>query len=166
MDAYLTRLLTRLGPLDPIETLVATPAHLEALVARLGEAGLDATYAAGKWSARTIVAHLADTELGMGFRFRQALSVAPGEPPHAAQPFDQDAWVARSARLDPSLTVETFRALRAWNLSLFARLSLDDWSTDVFHPERGFESVDAMVRFLAGHDLHHLDQLAAIAGVR
>jgi hypothetical protein len=166
MDAYLSRILARLGPLDPIETLAATPGHLEALVARLGAHGLDASYAPGKWPARTIVAHLADTELGLGFRFRQAVSVAPGDPPHAVQPFDHDAWAARSTRLDPSLTVETFRALRASNLALFAGFSFDDWSTDVFHPERGFESVDAMVRVLAGHDLHHLDQLAAIAGVR
>ena len=165
MDPYLRRIVSRLGTLDPITVLAATPTALEVLVQRLGESGLDASYAEGKWPARIIVAHLADTELGMGFRFRQAVAVAPGDAPHAAQPFDQDAWAERSARIDPSLAVDTFRAVRAWNLALFAGFSLDDWSTDVFHPERGFESVDMMVRFLAGHDLHHLDQLVAIAGV-
>jgi hypothetical protein len=164
MDPYLTRIVSRLGPLDPIEVLAATPTALEGLVHRLGPDGLDETYEPGKWTARVIVAHLADTELGMGFRFRQAVAVAPDDAPHAAQPFDQDAWALRSRRADPSLAVETFRALRAWNLALFAGFALDEWSTDVFHPERGFESVDDMVRFLAGHDLHHLDQLVAIAG--
>jgi hypothetical protein len=165
MDPYIRRILTRLGPLDPIAVLTATPTHLEELVALMGEDGLARSYAPGKWTGQTIVTHLADTELGMGFRFRQAVAVPPGDPPHAAQPFDQDAWAERSARLDASLALETFRALRAWNLALFATFSLDDWSRDVFHPERGFEGVDGMVRFLAGHDLNHLDQLAAIAGV-
>jgi hypothetical protein len=166
MDPYLRRILARLGTLDPIEVLGTTPTALESLVAQLGESGLDASYAPGKWPARVIVAHLADTELGIGFRLRQAVAVPHDDPPHAVQPFDQDAWAARSSRLDPSLSVEAFRALRALNLALFAGFSLDDWSTDVFHPERGFESVDAMVRFLAGHDLNHLDQLATVAGVR
>ncbi|CAN5692723.1 hypothetical protein BH23DEI1_BH23DEI1_04830 [soil metagenome] len=165
MDPYLRRIVSRLGSLDPIEVLASTPTALEVLVARLGDVGLDDSYAPGKWPARTIVAHLADTELGMAFRFRQAVTAPPDEAPHAAQPFDQDAWAARSTAADPSLAVDAFRALRAWNIALFTGFSLDDWSTDVFHPERGFESVDAMVRFLAGHDLNHLDQLAAIAGV-
>lgn len=166
MDGYLRRILARLGALDPITTLSATPTHLESLLERLGPSGFGDTYAPGKWPARTIVAHLADVELGMGFRLRQALSVPAGDPPHAVQPFDQDAWATRSGRLDPSVTLEAFRALRALNLSLLATLDFDDWSVEAFHPERGFESVDLMVRFLAGHDLNHLDQVAAIAGVR
>jgi hypothetical protein len=166
MDPYLRRIVSRLGTLDPITVLAATPTALEDVVHRLGERGLDDSYESGKWPARVIVAHIADTELAMGFRFRQAVAVPPGDAPHAVQPIDQDAWAARTSRTDPSLAIDTFRALRAWNLSLLTGFSLDDWSTDVFHPERGFETVDLMVRFLAGHDLNHLDQLVAIAGVR
>ncbi len=163
MDAYLERILERLGRLDPIDVLAATPMVLSSLAERFTEADWQRSHAPGKWPARTVLAHLADTELGMGFRFRQAVSVPASDPPHAIQPFDQDAWAERSSRADPSLALEAFRALRAWNLTLFGTFSLDDWSRDVFHHERGFESVDTMVRFLAGHDLSHLDQLEAVA---
>jgi hypothetical protein len=163
VDPYLQRILDRLGPLDPIGVRAATPVRLAELAERLTASAWAASHAPGKWPARTVVAHLADTELGLGFRLRQAVSVPAGDPPHAVQPFDQDAWASRSSRVDPWLALEAFRALRALNLALFAGFSLADWTTDVFHHERGFESVDTMVRFLAGHDLHHLDQLEAVA---
>jgi hypothetical protein len=163
VDPYLQRILGRLGPLDPIDVLTATPTIVAGVVERFAEGDWDRSHAPGKWPARTVLAHLADTELGMGFRLRQAVAVPAADPPHAVQPFDQDAWAARSSRADPWLALEAFRALRAWNLALFGGFSLDDWSRDVFHFERGFESVDTMVRFLAGHDLSHLDQLEAVA---
>lgn len=163
VDPYLRSILDRLGPLDPIDVLGVTPVRLAQLAERFGESDWGRAHAPGKWPARTVLAHLADTELGLGFRFRQAVTVPPGDPPHALQPFDHDAWAARSSRADPHLALETFRALRAWNLTLFSGFSLEDWNADVFHHERGFESVDTMVRFLAGHDLHHLDQLETVA---
>lgn len=158
MHPYIERLLALLGDRDPIGVLEATPAHLEALYGLLGEDDFERSYAPGKWTAREIFAHLADTELGMGFRLRQALTVVPYSP----ETFDQDRWSERYARFEPSLATETFRALRAWNLALFTTFSLDDWLTEIDHPERGSESVDLMVRFLAGHDLNHLAQLERI----
>jgi hypothetical protein len=71
-------------------------------------------------------------------------------------------WAQRYARLDPALAVEAFRGLRAWNLALLTTLTLEDWLAEGYHPERGFESVDLMVRFLAGHDINHLAQLESI----
>jgi hypothetical protein len=158
MSAYLQRILDTLGENDPIEVLQATPHRLVALLEQLAPDELNRTYAPGKWDARHLFAHLADVELGVGFRLRQTLS----EPGVELQAFDQDRWARRYARLDPALAVEAFRGLRAWNLSLLATLTLDDWLADGLHPERGFESVDLMVRFLAGHDLNHLAQLEAI----
>ena len=163
VDPYLRQILARLGTLDPIEVLAATPSRLAELAEGLTEPDWSRSHEAGKWPARTVLAHLADTELGLGFRLRQAIAVPAGEPPHAVQPFDQDAWAERSSRADPSIALETFRALRAWNLVLLAGFSLEDWGCDMFHHERGFESVDTLVRFLAGHDLHHLDQLERVA---
>jgi len=155
----LERYFSLLGDLDPIEVLRATPAHLSELIETTSTSDLDRPWAPGKWSGRQILAHLADIELGMGFRIRQVVS-APGI---AVQAFDQDAWARPYARLDPSLAVEAFRALRAWNLALLASLTLEDWLAEGFHPERGFESVDVIVRMLAGHDLNHLTQLGVDA---
>jgi len=163
MDPYLHAILTRLGDLDPIDVLAATPSLLAALAERMSDTDWDTSHAPGRWPARTVLAHLADTELGLGFRLRQAVATTTSAPPHEVQPFDQDAWAARSGRTDPWLSLEAFRALRAWNLSLLSTFSLEDWSREMVHPERGTETVDALVRFLAGHDLHHLDQLETVA---
>ncbi len=158
MHPYLERIIGYLGEQDPITVLENSPGKLELLVSQLGSNGLDKSYAPGKWSARTILAQLADVELGMGFRIRQTLA----EAKHHIQAFDQDAWARRYARLEPSLALETFRALRSWNLTLFAGFSLEDWLKEAVHPKRGKESIDLMVRFLAGHDLNHLLQLEQI----
>ncbi|MDA0699598.1 MAG: DinB family protein [bacterium] len=157
MDPYLNALLDRLGEADPIEVLNATPAHLLDLAERLSPDDWDAPLSPGGWSAAAIVAHLADVELAMGFRLRQAVA---GQV--AVQPFDQDAWARRYRRLDPAIALETLRATRAWNLALFATFGLDDWLTELDHPEVGPQSVDLVVRTLAGHDLRHLDRLASL----
>ena len=108
---------------------------------------------------RHILAHLADVELGVGFRIRQMVAGV-----EVLQPFDQDAWAAPYGRLEPTLALETFRALRAWNLARYASFTFEDWLREVHHPERGLFSVDLSVRVSAGHDLNHLAQLEQIAG--
>ena len=157
MNVNLDRAFASLGDHDPIVVLKSTPMRIEMLLESLGSYRMEQPYAPGKWKARDILAHLADTELAMGFRIRQVVAGA------AIQPFDQDVWAQRYGKLEPSLAVETFRALRGWNLALLATFDLDDWLSEGLHPERGVESVDVMVRYLAGHDLHHLEQLERIA---
>jgi len=150
-----TRYLELLGSLDAIEVLQATPLRLLETFESLAPADLDASYAPDSWTRREVLIHLADMELVMGFRFRQ-LAAVPGVE---LQPFDQDVWARRYRQLDPSLAVEAFRSQRALNLALFTSFSLEDWLVEAYHPERGFESMDLMVRMLAGHDLDHLRQL-------
>ena len=157
MDDYVTRMLDLLGDQEPILVLEATPVKLEALLLQLGD-DVNRPYAPGKWDARHIFAHLADNELAAGFRLRQMVARV-GE----VQPYDQDIWATRYARADPALALGTFQALRAWNLTLYATFDLDDWLTEVYHPERGPLSVDLAVRMLAGHDINHLGQLEGLA---
>ena len=156
-NAYTERILTLLGDEDPIKVLENTPRVLETLLESLGEYRMSQSYAPGKWTAREILCHLADVELGKSFRIRQVLAGAP------IQVFDENRWAERYGRLEPSLAVETFRALRAWNLALFAGFDLHDWLTEAQHPERGPVSLDLEVRYMAGHDLNHLAQLQMIA---
>jgi uncharacterized damage-inducible protein DinB len=161
MNPYIQRILGYLGDQDPISVLQQTPEKLEHLLETLSPADFEASYEEGKWTAREILAHMADVELLLGYRLRQAVV----EAQHIIQPMDQDTWATRYKKLEPSRSVETFRALRSWNLSLFATFGLEDWNKEVHHPERGTETVDLMVSFLAGHDLNHLRQLEKI-GVR
>ena len=159
MDPYVERIFALLDGEDPITVLETTPKLLEGYLARFFEPELERSYAEGKWSVQEILAHFADVELGLGYRFRQALVEERYQP----EPFDQDLWARRYKRLEPSLAVETFRALRTWNLALFATFDLEDWNCKVDYTFAGVETVDDMVRFLAGHDLNHLAQLEQVA---
>lgn len=159
MHPYIAHVLALVEDADPIEVLQATPVRIEHFLEAATPNVLGRSYAHGKWSAATILAHLADVELGLGYRLRQGLA----EPEYVAEPFDQDAWVRRSRRLDPSLAVETLRALRQWHLGILATFDLDDWLRPIVYPYEGVDSIDMLVRFWAGHDLNHLEQLETIA---
>lgn len=154
MDPYIERMLALLGDDDPILVLEATPSRLEALTLGFTEDDWARSYVPGKWDAQHIVAHLADVELGVGFRIRQMVAGA-----ETLQAFDENVWAEPYSRFDPALALESFRALRAWNLSRYASFGLDEWLRESLHPERGLMSVDLSVRLSAGHDLNHLGQL-------
>jgi DinB superfamily len=91
-------------------------------VATTGAAGpvLDFHPAEGKWGVRTIVCHLADSEIVLAMRLRQV--IAENNPVMPA--FDQDAWAERldysKRKLTPAL--ETFRRTRAENYELLKDL--------------------------------------------
>ena len=158
-NPYTVRLLSYLGERDPLEVLSQTPGRLRALRQRIGVRGLEKSAAAGKWTSRQIFAHLADVEIAFGFRIRQVLA----EADHRIQPFDQDAWARRYSDSDPEAAVEAFGALRSWNLALLRGLGPQELARKVFHPERGEETLDLMIRMLAGHDLNHTAPLESIA---
>ena len=122
MNDYIERLFELLSHRDPITVLETTPQRLEGYLLGFFEPDFERSYAPGKWTAREILAHLADVELALGFRLRQAVA----EERYRPQPFDQDLWAQRYARLEPSLAAETFRALRAWNLALLTTFDLQD----------------------------------------
>lgn len=146
---------TQLGNRDPLEVIARTPQELAGHVDRLGRDGLERSYGPGKWTARVILSHLADTELAFAFRLRQALA----EPHHVIQPFDQEAWAKPYNSFDAQTALHTFSAVRRWNLALIRTLSPEDFSKRVTHPERGEMTFQVLVETMAGHDLNHLRQL-------
>jgi hypothetical protein len=158
MNEYRERLLGLLGADSPFEVLEATPGRVASLVERMGEKGLDTRFGPGKWTGREVVAHLADVEIGTGFRIRQMVS----ELNHVIQPFDQDAWARPYSKLDGRAAVRALTALRPWNLSYYRTLSPADLARVAMHPERGEESVEMLIRMQAGHDRNHLAQLEQI----
>ena len=157
---YRERILGLLGDRNPIESMQATARRIEEQARRLGPSGLDRAWGPGKWTGRQILAHLADAEIGVGFRTRQALA----EDHHTIQPFDEGAWARRYQDVDHEAALRSFLALRGWNLALFGRLTPQDLAREAYHPERGPETVDVIIRMLAGHDYNHLAQLEKIGG--
>ena len=49
------------------------------------------------------------------------------------------------------------------NIALFASLSDADRAVSLSHPEYGSLTVDWIIHQMAGHQIHHLKQLEAIA---
>ena len=109
----------------------------------------------GKWSAAEIVSHLADCDLVFGFRLRQTLA----EDNPAIQPFDQDKWASQYSGIPAAQTLETFSALRKWNLRLIQSALPAAGGRTMTHPERGTMTFQTIVETMAGHDLNHLAQL-------
>jgi len=150
-----------LGTRDASHVVAETPERLGYLAGKLGDKGMERSYAPGKWSARMILCHLADAELVFAFRLRQALA----EPHHVIQPFDQDAWASSysSPSLSAKAALNAFSALRQWNISLLKNVPPAAFAKPVTHPERGSMTFKVLVETMAGHDLNHLRQLDEIA---
>jgi hypothetical protein len=139
--------------------LLAFPAKLSKVVARLGSSGMGLRLAPGKWTVSEILCHLADCEIAFSFRWRQALA----EDAYVAQPFDQDRWAPRYPSIAGEDALRTFLALREWNGILLDRLTPQDWRRTLVHPQIGELSYQTLVEITAGHDLNHLSQLNEIA---
>jgi hypothetical protein len=159
-NAYAEHLLALLGRQDPLEVLSRMIPSLEARVAGLSEADLRRPEKPGKWSIVQVLAHLADSDHVQGYRWR--LMLAEDEP--TIQPYDQDRWAAalKYEALDPSEAFDEFRALRTRNLRLARSLSPAELNRTCLHPERGRETIEYVLRLVAGHDVLHLNQIDRI----
>jgi hypothetical protein len=81
------------------------------------------------------------------------------EDNHRIQTFNESAWARRYVNVEPEVALAAFLAGRAWNLALFRGLTKEDLAREAVHPDRGKETLDVIIRMLAGHDLNHLAQL-------
>jgi DinB superfamily len=157
---YSQRIMKTIEGKDPLKTQSATPKKLQSLVKRAPASKLRKRPAPDKWSVVEILAHLADTEIVVGWRIRSILG-APGTP---IQAFDQDAWAAAGnyAKRDPLKSIEQFRAVRDANLALYKSLRPEQWKHFGMHAERGEESLQRILHMMAGHDINHLSQIERI----
>ena len=119
----------------------------------------DRPIAPGKWTARQVLIHLAQTEMALGTRARMALTTSG----FVAQSFDQDRWLGRESFLTGPGAVQAFVLLANLNLGLYASLSDADRQTELSHDEYGPMTVDWIIYQEAGHQVHHLKQLRALS---
>ena len=147
-----------LGDKDSLSALGDTPQQIAKVVGRWSEADFDRTYAPGKWSARKILVHLAQTELALGARVRFALA----QDGYVAQAFNQDDWMPFDDHMDARTALKTYLALRDMNLAMWRGLSEDQRNRSFTHPEYGALNVWWVAAQMAGHDIHHLRQFERI----
>jgi hypothetical protein len=160
VQEYVQRILGNVGGQEPMKVQRETPKALEGLVKGAPAAKLRERPAADKWSVGEILAHLAEAEIAISWRVRCIIG-APGTP---IQAYDQDAWVAAGhyAQRDPLKSLEQFRSLREANLALYDSLTPEQWKHYGMHAERGKETVEHIVRLIAGHDINHTKQIERI----
>lgn len=162
-DPYIKRILSNILGKDAFNIYCQTPSRLKHFVGGLNERQLRTPPEKGKWSIAQIVAHLCDSELVMGFRYRMAIAQRGA----ALQAFDEKRW-AKSLRYesaDSHKKLELFTNMRRDNITLLRSLTPKEWGYFGMHEERGKETVERMVQMEAGHDINHLKQIEGIRGM-
>jgi hypothetical protein len=147
-----------LGDRDPIVAMRETIDRIRGLVGEGLPDRFERSYAPGKWTARQVLTHLAQTEMALGTRVRMALATLH----YVAQSFDQDQWMAVESRLSGPDALAAFLAGAQMNVTLFDSLSTIQRACGLWHPEYGALTVDWILYQMAGHQIHHLRQLEAL----
>ncbi len=160
VEQYTKRILAHTQDQDPLKVLAASPKKLDRLIKGVSPAKLRKRPAPEKWSVAEILAHLADVEIVIGWRMRSIL----GAPGIAVQAYDQNAWNSslHYDKRDPRKDLTQQQVLREANLALLKTLTPQQWKQFGMHSERGEESIETIVRMMAGHDLNHLQQIERI----
>jgi len=133
---------------------------LAATVSGMSGSESDFSPAPGKWTARQIVAHLADTELVAAERMRRTIA----EDTPALMAFDQDRWATAldysERRMADSL--DLLRAVRIANFELLRGLPETAFARRALHSERGEITLMDMLSGFTKHVEHHAKQIEKI----
>ena len=134
--------------------------EVEAALAGFPAAALTAHPFPGKWSAREIVHHLADSETASALRLRKLLS----EEHPVIQGYDQEAWaiLLRYNLRDHAPALELFRAVRATTAQLLPGMTEEDWERAGWHTESGLYTATTWLQIYAVHAHNHAGQIARL----
>jgi hypothetical protein len=117
---------------------------------------LDTRPAPGKWTAREIVHHLAESEMRAALRVRDLL--AADRPAIAG--YDQEEFARRLHYDRPiAASLAAFKAARDVTGELLDRLSDSDWTREGTHSEHGRYGMDTWLTIYAKHAHDHADQI-------
>ncbi len=111
----------------------------------------------GKWSAREIIHHLADSESTSAIRLRRLLV----EDKPLIQGYDQDQFASklRYNERDMAPSLEAFRAARATTAQLLSLMSEEEWRREGMHSESGRYTVEDWLVIYAAHAHNHAAQI-------
>lgn len=157
---YTARILNNVEGKDPVKVLKTTPKKIKKLIKKMKKKVLYKKPEPGKWSVAEIIAHLAETELVLGWRYR---SIAEKNG-IVIQSFEQDDWAknSRYEKSDIGSMLEMYTVLRDANLRFLAGLPAEQWENFGMHQERGKETITHIRNMEAGHDLNHFKQIEKI----
>lgn len=127
----------------------------------ISETELDARPAPGKWSAREIVHHLADSEMTSALRLRRLIA----EDHPTIQGYDQDEFSRRLYYDRPiRASLDAFRAARHTTREILERMTDAEWAREGTHSESGRYTVERWLEIYAEHAHNHADQICRARG--
>jgi hypothetical protein len=111
----------------------------------------------GKWSAREIVQHLADSEMNSAIRLRKLLT----EDDPIIQGYDQEFYATRLRynERDIAPALDALRGARATTAQLLASMTDDDWQRAGTHSESGRYTAVDWLKIYAAHAHNHAGQI-------
>ena len=112
----------------------------------------------GKWSAREIIHHLADSETESARRLRSLLA----EEYPVIYGYDQEAYailLRYNLREDIQPSLAAFKAARESSLQIMQHMEDEDWSRRGWHLEHGLYGVTTWLQIYAAHAHDHAAQL-------
>ena len=118
---------------------------------------LDTAPAPGKWTARQIVHHLADSEMTSAVRLR-LLIASPGP---AIVGYDQDGFANKLYYTDRPIeaSLDAFNAARRSTAEILDRMSEAEWLREGTHTEHGRYTVHTWLELYAAHAHGHASQI-------
>ena len=127
----------------------------EALAGATAE-DLDARPAPGKWTAREVVHHLADSEMTSAIRLRLLLAV---DNP-AILGYDQEEFARRLFYDRPiEASLDAFKAARRTTGEILDCMTEDDWRREGTHTEHGRYTIDRWLEIYSTHAHSHATQI-------
>src|SRR5438477_13031349 len=120
------------------------------------DAEMDARPAPGKWTAREIVHHLADSEMTSAIRFRNLVATDNV----SIVGYDQEVFAKRLHYDRPiANSLAAFKAARETTAELLDRLSESDWRREGTHTEHGRYGMDTWLGIYSIHARDHAAQI-------
>ena len=121
------------------------------------DAALDRRPGPGKWTAREIVHHLADSEMTSAIRLRLLLAVNNPK----IEGYDQEEFARRLYYDRPiEASVEAFKSARRTTGEILARMTDAEWSREGTHSEHhGSYTVERWLEIYAAHAHDHATQI-------
>jgi hypothetical protein len=122
----------------------------------ISDAELDRRPAPGKWTAREIVHHLADSEMTSAIRLRRLLA----EDRPVIVGYDQEEF-ARKLHYDRPIeaSLDALEAARATTAAILDRMTEDEWAREGTHSESGRYTVLQWLEIYAAHAHNHAAQI-------
>ena len=117
---------------------------------------LDARPAPGKWTAREIVHHLADSEMTSAIRLR--LLLAQDRP--EIHGYDQEEFARRLYYDRPTeASIDAFKSARRTTAEILDRMTDEEWKREGTHSEHGRYTVERWLEIYAVHGHNHATQI-------